>query len=104
VVYIDVRGVGRAAILKSSAKGFVKARLKNGETVELQGDGREGEVLEVVAGEAETEEDGSAVVGMTEVGRSTALEGKQVETVGTGMTRRTRGDSDWIKRDQTDSS
>ncbi|EIW70363.1 hypothetical protein TREMEDRAFT_68017 [Tremella mesenterica DSM 1558] len=42
VVYIDVRGVGRRALLKSTAKGFVKARLKNGETVQLQGVGQVG--------------------------------------------------------------
>jgi spartin len=85
VVYIDVRGVGRRAFLKSSAKGFVKARLKNGEVVKLQGEGREGDGLEVEAGEVEREDDGAVVMGMPEVGRSTALEGREGEK---GLTRR----------------
>lgn len=37
LVYVDVRGMGRRAILKSTAKGYVKARLRSGEKVELQG-------------------------------------------------------------------
>ena len=82
MVYIDVRGVGRRALLKSSAKGFVKARLKNGGVVKLQG---EGDVLEVEAGETEQEGDGSIVVGMSEVGRSTALDNREREK---GLTRR----------------
>jgi hypothetical protein len=36
LVYVDVRGVGRKSILKATAKGYVKARMKNGETVHLQ--------------------------------------------------------------------
>lgn len=37
VVYIDVRGVGRRALLKSTAKGFIKTRMKDGRQVTLQG-------------------------------------------------------------------
>lgn len=37
LVYVDVRGMGRRAILKSTARGYVKARLRSGEKVELQG-------------------------------------------------------------------
>lgn len=40
LVYVDVRGMGRRAILKSTAKGYVKARLRSGEKVELQGPGQ----------------------------------------------------------------
>jgi len=69
VVYIDVRGVGRSALLKSTAKGFVKIKLKNGEEVRLQGDGREANGVEVEAGEVEEGKQGTAVVGMTEVPR-----------------------------------
>ncbi|CAK9782468.1 hypothetical protein CC85DRAFT_329775 [Cutaneotrichosporon oleaginosum] len=36
LVYVDVRGVGRRSILKATAKGWVKARMKNGEEVRLQ--------------------------------------------------------------------
>lgn len=35
LVYVDVRGIGRRSVLKATAKGWVKARLKNGETVQL---------------------------------------------------------------------
>ncbi|WVR07106.1 hypothetical protein IAU60_004146 [Kwoniella sp. DSM 27419] len=83
VVYIDVAGVGRRAILKSTAKGFVRAKLRDGETVKLQA---EGHGQDVKAGEVEVEhaESGRAatpggtaageteiVVGMPETGRST---------------------------------
>jgi spartin len=71
VVYIDVRGVGRRALLKSSAKGFVKARLKNGEVVRLQGD--EHADGTVAVGEVERE-DGEVVVGMSEVGKSSSVQ------------------------------
>lgn len=36
LVYVDVRGVGRRGVLKATAKGWVKARLRSGETVALQ--------------------------------------------------------------------
>lgn len=36
LVYVDVRGVGRRSLLKGTAKGFVKARLRSGETVRFQ--------------------------------------------------------------------
>lgn len=85
VVYIDVRGVGRRALLQSSAKGFVKALMKNGETVKLQGEGRDADGVEVEAGEAERAEDGAIVVGMSEVGKSTALENRSGQT---GLTKR----------------
>lgn len=79
VVYVDVRGVGRKAILKSTAKGFVKARLKNGEVVQLQGEGREGEEgMEVVEGEVEKTADGGIVVGMQEIGISNSRESRAV--------------------------
>nr|ODN88199.1 hypothetical protein L203_02806 [Cryptococcus depauperatus CBS 7841] len=64
VVYIDVLGTGRRAILKSTAKGVIKARLKNGEQIELQA---EGHGQEVRAGEVRKRDDGSIVVGMTDV-------------------------------------
>ena len=70
VVYIDVRGVGRRALLKSTAKGFVKTRLKNGETVRLQGADSGGTGGEVGVGEVEVEKDGQEfTVGMQEVAR-----------------------------------
>ncbi len=69
VVYIDVRGVGRRALLKSSAKGFVKARLRNGEEIRLQGEGRENAGVQVDAGEIEPGRNGEAVIGMKEVKR-----------------------------------
>lgn len=69
VVYIDVRGVGRKALLKGTAKGFVKARLKNGEEIRLQGEGRDASGVQVEAGEVELGKEGEAVVGMTEVAR-----------------------------------
>ncbi|RXK36909.1 hypothetical protein M231_05811 [Tremella mesenterica] len=74
VVYIDVRGVGRRALLKSTAKGFVKARLKNGETVQLQGshvlpvEDNRGVVEQVGVGQVGRGEQG-VVVGMQEVQR-----------------------------------
>ena len=80
VVYIDVRGVGRKALLKGTAKGFVKARLNNGETVRLQGEGREvavgpeGQVLE--AGQVEETQEGY-VVGMSEVGNRDHLKKRE---------------------------
>ncbi|WWC89253.1 uncharacterized protein L201_004174 [Kwoniella dendrophila CBS 6074] len=45
VVYIDVAGVGRRAILKSTAKGFVKAKLADGETVKLQAEGHGQQIM-----------------------------------------------------------
>jgi hypothetical protein len=36
LVYVDVRGVGRRGLLKTTAKGVVKARLRSGETVRIQ--------------------------------------------------------------------
>ena len=74
VVYIDVRGIGRRAILKSTAKGFVKARLKNGDELRLQGESREGGDVEVGVGELEKGKQGEIVVGMMEAGKSTAVE------------------------------
>lgn len=67
VVYIDVRGVGRRALLKSTAKGFVKARLKNGGEIRLQGEGRDVNGVEVDIGEIEQGDKGQIVVGMPEV-------------------------------------
>lgn len=80
VVYIDVRGVGRKALLKGTAKGFVKARLKSGETVQLQAGGVEGPGgVEVEAGEVEKGEKGTVVVGMPQVGPAAvgAIQGQQ---------------------------
>ena len=85
VVYIDVRGVGRRALLKSSAKGFVKAKLKNGQTVKLQGDRTDGGDLKVEAEEVIEDDDGTIVVGMPEVGMTTALESRDGQT---GLTKR----------------
>lgn len=75
VVYIDVRGIGRKALLKGTAKGFVKARLANGETVMLQAEGREGMAIQqegggqaVEAGQVEQRPEGGYVVGIEEVG------------------------------------
>lgn len=65
MVYIDVRGIGRRALLKSSAKGFVKAKLKGGEVVQLQSEGGQGQIQE---GEVEEGKDGEIVVGMAQVG------------------------------------
>lgn len=80
VVYIDVRGIGRKALLKGTAKGFVKARLANGETVMLQAEGREtqneqGGVGVVEAGEVEQAAGGGYVVGMEEIGGTRSREG-----------------------------
>lgn len=36
LVYIDIRGVGRRSLLKRVTKGYVKARMRNGETVRIQ--------------------------------------------------------------------
>lgn len=74
VVYIDVRGIGRKALLKGTAKGFVKARLQNGETVVLQAEGDNpsgvstGTVQAVEAGQVEERPEGGIVVGMEEIG------------------------------------
>lgn len=79
VVYIDARGIGRKALLKGTAKGFVKARLKNGETVELQGAGAAAAAgapgqqhasmqQSVESGEVERKGENTVVVGMTQVG------------------------------------
>lgn len=64
VVYIDVAGTGRKAILKSTAKGLIKTRLQTGETVELQA---EGQGNGMKAGEAKNK-NGDIVVGMAELG------------------------------------
>ena len=93
VVYIDARGIGRKALLKGTAKGFVKARLKSGETVQLQGGDTAvavpaeavaassasasasagqaqagSQLVQVEAGEAERKGDNMVVVGMPQVG------------------------------------
>lgn len=68
VVYIDVAGTGRKAILKSTAKGIIKTRLQSGETVELQA---EGQGNGMKAGEAESK-NGDIVVGMAELGTQTS--------------------------------
>ena len=75
VVYIDVRGIGRTALLKGTAKGFVKARLQNVETVVLQAEGEKVKVGDSVngstvveAGQVETRPEGGYVVGMEEIG------------------------------------
>lgn len=71
VVYIDVRGIGRKALLKGTAKGFVKARLSDGQSVTLQAEGREttnGQGGSIEAGEVERTAGGGYVVGMEEVG------------------------------------
>ncbi|KAK4688516.1 spartin, partial [Tremellales sp. Uapishka_1] len=65
VVYIDVRGVGRRGIMKATAKGFVKTRLTSGETVVLQGEGKEGEMVHV--GDVSKTEEGEMVVEVAEV-------------------------------------
>ncbi|BEJ12864.1 hypothetical protein CspHIS471_0300380 [Cutaneotrichosporon sp. HIS471] len=36
LVYVDVRGVGRRSVLKATAKGYYKARMKNGEHVRFE--------------------------------------------------------------------
>jgi spartin len=82
VVYIDVRGVGRKALLKSSAKGFVKARLKNGEVVKLQGDEHGDGTVGV--GEVEREDDGDLVVGMSEVKGRRGANGGQSSSIQAG--------------------
>lgn len=88
VVYIDVRGVGRKALLTGTAKGFVKARLKSGETVQLQAGGVEGPGgVEVEAGEAERApgEQNTVVVGMPQVGSGagvSAVQGSQPRRAG----------------------
>ena len=90
VVYIDVRGIGRKALLKGTAKGFVKARLANGETVVLQAEGEEikgaaaeagteGGMHTVEAGQVEERPEGGYVVGMEEIG------GKQHPMHGAGQ-------------------
>jgi hypothetical protein len=100
VVYIDVRGIGRKALLKGTAKGFVKARLANGETVVLQaegeeikgaaaGSGTEGGMHTVEAGQVEQRPEGGYVVGMEEIGgRQHPMHGSglnQAPRPGTGM-------------------
>lgn len=52
LVYVDVRGMGRRAILKSTAKGYVKARLRSGEKVELKGPqaGQQGQAAAQIGG------------------------------------------------------
>ena len=85
VVYIDARGVGRRALLKSTAKGFVKAKTRNGEQIKLQGDGVEAQGVEVDAGEVDVGPKGEIVVGMPEVGnrppppRGSAVAGNSVK-------------------------
>ncbi|KAK6910013.1 hypothetical protein I204_04931 [Kwoniella mangroviensis CBS 8886] len=76
VVYIDVAGVGRRAVLKSTAKGFVKAKLADGETVKLQAEGHgDGQGQGLKGGEVEIEDrdpqvgggEKEIVVGMPEI-------------------------------------
>lgn len=76
VVYIDVRGVGRKALLTGTAKGFVKARLRSGEEVQLQAGGVQGPGgIAVEAGEAEKMAGGgTVVVGMPQVGTQAGME------------------------------
>ncbi|WWC70066.1 uncharacterized protein I206_104012 [Kwoniella pini CBS 10737] len=74
VVYIDVAGVGRRAILKSGAKGFYKAKLADGETVKFQAEGQGNN--DIKAGEIEVEQNGKngeeeIVVGMSELSTNT---------------------------------
>lgn len=85
VVYIDARGIGRKALLKGTAKGFVKARLKNGETIELQSDasGRV-EGVEVRNGEVERKDEGTVVVGMQSVGATRSAQGQGQGQAGRG--------------------
>ncbi|OXG55021.1 hypothetical protein J010_00360 [Cryptococcus neoformans] len=68
VVYIDVAGTGRKAILKSTAKGIIKTRLQSGQTVELQA---EGQGNGMKAGEAGNK-NGEIVVGMAELDTQTS--------------------------------
>ncbi|ORY32806.1 senescence-associated protein-domain-containing protein [Naematelia encephala] len=83
IVYVDIRGVGRQALLKSTAKGFVKARLKDGQEVQLQGEGREGQDgIEVEAGVVEKGKDGAIVVGMQEIGSNANSEVQDLEKRG----------------------
>jgi hypothetical protein len=42
LVYVDVRGIGRQALLKSTAKGFVKTTLKSGNKILLQAHEKDG--------------------------------------------------------------
>ncbi|OCF36795.1 hypothetical protein I316_01391 [Kwoniella heveanensis BCC8398] len=73
VVYIDVAGVGRRAILKSTAKGFVRAKLKDGETVQLQA---EGHGQDIKPGEVDVKREGAEiVVGMPEIESSAVSSG-----------------------------
>ncbi|TYJ54572.1 hypothetical protein B9479_004801 [Cryptococcus floricola] len=64
VVYVDIAGVGRRALLKSTAKGVIKTRTNDGEIVELRAEGNGNQIR---AGEAERVDEGEIVVGMTEV-------------------------------------
>lgn len=69
-MYIDIRGVGRRALLKSTAKGFVKTRLRSGETVTLQGESQadSGKVGMITSGDEDGQGQEGLVVGMAEVG------------------------------------
>ena len=68
VMYVDVRGVGRKAIVKRTAKGVWKARMRNGEEVQLQGEGERVDGMVVEAGEIEKTKDGETVIGMPQIG------------------------------------
>ena len=59
--------------------------MKDGQVVELQGEGREVDGQSVTAGEVERGQDGEIVVGMPEFGSSTALESRQGDS---GLSRR----------------
>ncbi|WVF71404.1 hypothetical protein IAT40_006208 [Kwoniella sp. CBS 6097] len=78
VVYIDVAGVGRRAILKSTAKGVVRARLKDGETIQLQA---EGHGQDIKPGEVDVKKEGAEiVVGMPEIESSAVSSGVNTPT------------------------
>ncbi|KAL7421614.1 hypothetical protein Q5752_003383 [Cryptotrichosporon argae] len=83
LVYVDVKGVGRRGLLKATAKGFVKTRLRDGQEVTLQAPGKDGARqagtgLEVVEGEVEVERGqgpggvDEIVVGVAQLGRANA--------------------------------
>ena len=78
VMYVDVRGVGRRAIVKTTAKGVIKAKTRQGQVVELQGEGEKGDSgLVVEAGEVEIGKEGELVIGMPEVGGALPSEEKR---------------------------
>ena len=68
VMYVDVRGVGRKAIVKRTAKGVWKAKMRSGEEIQLQGEGEKVDGMIVEAGEIEQTKDGETVIGMPQIG------------------------------------